>query len=303
MNTAETFETQLEHAIVKGSFFKNINRLMRANNVKDWSGDSECQTRSAPFKYVDPLAPMSIFNDIAIIDIKQFYPSIVLEYFSEHVNLCKLITRLLVLKNNGNTVAKRIVNSIVGCMLNEYSYVYNPAMYFRIIQHARDIIQEDIADIPRVVYSNTDSIGFDQSVSPLSDVLDNLNAKRTFIKYELEYEFDRVRFINVNKFIGIYKDNAPVLKGYSQDLKENATFIDSVTRFLNGQRFDLFKELELVMPLSNLINSVTHGPIIEQIQQKGSLISSDNILVETITKKQSRNLVVVPIKELAMFID
>lgn len=63
-------------------------------------------------------------------------------------------------------------------MNNEYSYIYNPAMYYRIIQYARDIIKEDIAEIPRVVYSNTDSIGFDCTVSNYADVIEQLNSKR-----------------------------------------------------------------------------------------------------------------------------
>lgn len=154
-------------------------------------------------------------------------------------------------------------------MKNEYSAVYNPYIYNCIIRTASEIIWQDIKIIGEnnVIFSNTDSIGF--IVQPgleIDELLDALNGRYTHIKYKIENHFSRVKFINVNKYVGINQDSEIIIKGYSKTLTNDPHFKTMLKRLLTGESvIDVLspENLHLCKIVSDFDNSLSYGAVLD----------------------------------------
>ena len=126
-----------------------------------------------------------------------------------------------------NPYAKKLVNRIIGCLNNEHSAIYNPDAYEQIVRTGSEIISQDMQKIRDCVFSNTDSIGFCTSQaadsSLINTILNDLNI-RNHLRYELEYDFSVVRFVNVNRYAGITASGDLILKGFPKNITNNAEF-------------------------------------------------------------------------------
>lgn len=158
-------------------------------------------------------------------------------------------------------------------MNNEHSVLYNPHIYNEIIKLGRDLINKDIEIIgeQNVVFSNTDSIGFISDTICIESLIEDLNSRYTFLKYKIENQFSSVKFINVNKYIGLCSEtNELVIKGFVKELAEHKTFRSMVTSILCNPScnmldldFDPEDPIWVIKHVSNFINDVNSGPIVE----------------------------------------
>lgn len=180
---------------------------------------------------------------------------------------------------------------MIGCMKNEHSALYEPYIHDQIIRTASEIIKQDIKIIgeSNVMFSNTDSIGFTvESGLEIDDLLDTLNDRWTYIKYKIENHFSCVKFINVNKYIGITIDNNVIIKGYPKRLSNDPQFKVMVKRILEGESIiDVLspENLYLCKVVSDFDNCLSYGVVLDQLRMHAM---NDGYRIQTSTVKGNR---------------
>lgn len=235
--------------VIGSTIFQNINKLAILADVEQTNAKQEPQVHASPIKHVIK----GTHYNVTIIDFKAYYPNIVLEHQLVGPNFCRLIQRLLTERANGNTAAKQIVNTIIGCMNNQYSGVYNPDAYAEIVSIGRQTIMNDLDNELKSVkhiFSNTDSIGFtgQDHIEELQALIAELNQKRVFLKYSIENQFKVVRFANVNKYAGLTHEGMLILKGFPKTISNDEMFQKNMTDLLKGKDWN-WDEIDTVQAL------------------------------------------------------
>lgn len=214
-------------------------------------------------------AKVGIYNDVALLDFRSLYPSVVVEYklcWSQNGDLLPIILDELIEKRKAldgvsgmeslRTCLKLLANSMYGALACPAFRFYSPDIASTITARGREALRRTVDIIERdfactVIYGDTDSV-FVSSPDESTDIeatatriVDVVNTN--YVKLELEFEslYSKLFLLGKKCYIG-FSSSTPVIKGLLMIKKQSFNAGKKVCHLLVDQLRDASDYVDVI---------------------------------------------------------